>query len=202
MDEFPRKDDEKAELRARMVAERQLLHEHQRRRLDRQICAHLLRLLDDRDCVHLAAYIAFNGEPDLGPALEALHHAGRRIHLPVVNDNRMHFCRWTPTSEMRPNRFGIPEPVDGHECPPERLELVLMPLVAFSPGGTRLGMGAGYYDRTFGFCLDHPDSGPLLVGNAYSLQEVDSLPAQSWDVPLDAVITDRGLKVFGGRGEV
>ena len=196
MDDFPRKDDEKAELRARMVAERQRLHGHQRRRLDRQICAHLLRLLDDRDSLHLAGFVAFNGEPDLGPALEALHHAGRRIHLPVVNDDRMHFLRWTPTTEMRPNRFGIPEPVDGHECPPERLELVMMPLVAFSPGGTRLGMGAGYYDRSFEFCLDHPDSGPMLVGTAYSLQEVDSLPAQSWDVPLDAVITDRGLKVF------
>jgi 5-formyltetrahydrofolate cyclo-ligase len=196
MDSSAPTQDNKAELRARMVAERQRLHDHQRRRLDRQICAHLLRLLDDRDCVHLAAFVAFKGEPDLAPALEALHHAGRRIHLPVVNDRRMHFFRWTPTTRMRANRFGIPEPVDGQECPPQRLELVLMPLVAFSPSGTRLGMGAGFYDRTFDFCLTHPESGPMLVGAAYGLQEVDSLPAQSWDVPLDAVVTDRGVKVF------
>lgn len=189
-------DDRKAELRSRLVAERQRLHEHQRRRLDRQICAHLLRLLDERDCVHLAAFVAFRGEPDLAPALEALHHAGRRVHLPVVNDNRMHFIRWTPTTGMTANRFGIPEPTDGQECPPERLELVLMPLVAFSHSGTRLGMGAGFYDRTFEFCLHHPETGPMLVGAAYGLQEVDSLPAQSWDVPLDAVVTDRGVKVF------
>ncbi len=194
----PSGNDQKAQLRTRLVAERMRLHGHQRRQLDRQICAHLLRLLDQRDDLHLAAFVAFNGEPDLRPALEALHHAGRRIHLPVVNDNRMHFFRWTPNTEMRPNRFGIPEPVDGRECPPERLELVMMPLVAYSPRGTRLGMGAGYYDRTFEFCLEHPESGPMLVGAAYSLQEVDSLPAQSWDVPLEAVITDRGLKVFRG----
>jgi 5-formyltetrahydrofolate cyclo-ligase len=114
----------------------------------------------------------------------------------VVNGGQMHFRRWTPATAMQPNRFGIPEPVDGLDIPADRLELVLMPLVAYSATGTRLGMGAGYYDRAFAFALDHPDAGPLLVGAAYSLQEVNSLPAQSWDVPLDAVITDRGLRVF------
>ena len=196
MDHEAEKPDQKAELRARLVAERERLHEHQRRRLDRQICAHLLRFLDDRDCLNLAAFHAFRGEPDLMPALEALHHAGRRVYLPVVNENLMHFRRWTPASRMVENRFGIPEPVDGQEIAAGKLELVLMPLVAFSATGTRLGMGAGYYDRAFEFALQHPDSGPMLVGTAYSLQEINSLPAQSWDVPLDAVITDRGLRVF------
>lgn len=189
------KPDAKAELRSRLVAERERLHDHQRLQMNRQICVHLLRFLDDRDCLNLAAFHPFRGEPDLMPALEALHHAGRRVFLPIVaDDNQMHFHRWIPGARMKNNRYGIPEPVSGAECPPQRLELVLMPLVAFSATGTRLGMGAGYYDRAFGFCLDHP--GPFLAGAAYSLQEVNSLPAQSWDVPLDAVITDRGLKKF------
>ena len=188
--------DQKAQLRARLVSERERLHEHQRRRLDRRICTHLLRFLDERDCLNLAAFYPFRGEPDLLPALEALHHAGRRVFLPVVRDQHMHFRHWSPASRMETNRFGIPEPTMGVECPPERLELVMMPLVAFSASGTRLGMGAGFYDRTFSFALDQPESGPWLVGAAYSLQEIDTLPAQSWDVPMDAVITDRGLRVF------
>ncbi len=188
--------DVKASYRSRLLAERERLHDHQRVQLDRRICAHLLRFLDDRDCVDLAGFVAFRGEPDLLPALEALHHAGRRVHLPVVNDREMHFGRWTPGQAMKENRFGIPEPIDGRICPPDRLEIVLMPLVAYSATGTRLGMGAGFYDRAFSFCLEHPDAGPSLVGAAYSLQEVNSLPAQSWDVPLDAVITDRGLQMF------
>ncbi len=190
------KPDQKAELRARLVAERERLHDHQRRQLDRRICVHLLRFLDDRDCINLAGFHAFRGEPNLMPALEALHHAGRRVHLPVVNGRDMRFNRWTPGQTLQKNRFDIPEPVDGTTCPPDRLEVVVMPLVAYSATGTRLGMGAGFYDRTFSFCLDHPDSGPMLVGAAYSLQEINSLPAQSWDVPLDAVITDRGLRMF------
>ncbi|QOC23313.1 5-formyltetrahydrofolate cyclo-ligase [Wenzhouxiangella sp. AB-CW3] len=190
------KDERKSDLRARLVAERQRLTAARRQQLDDQICAHLQRLADRDEGENLAAYIAFNGEPDLMPALEALHHAGRRILLPVVNDQRMHFLRWTPDMAMRPNRFGIPEPVGGPECPPDRLHLVFMPLVAFSPIGTRLGMGAGFYDRTFGFRLDDPDAGPRLVGTAYALQEVDGLPADEWDVPLDAVVTDRGVRRF------
>lgn len=190
------KPDQKAELRARLLAERGHLHDHQRRRLDRQICVHLLRFLDERDCVNLAAFHPFRGEPDLMPALEALHHAGRRVFLPVVSEKLMRFCRWAPGCRMEANGFGIPEPVNGQEIAADKLELVVMPLVAFSATGTRLGMGAGYYDRAFEFALKHPDAGPLLLGAAYSLQEVNSLPAQSWDVPLDAVITDRGRRVF------
>ena len=191
------KPDRKSALRARLVAERERLHEHQRRRMDRQICAHLLRFLDERDCVNLAAFHAFRGEPDLMPALEALHQEGRRIFLPVVGRDRcMQFHRWSPGAATAKNQFGILEPVGTPSCPISRLDLVLMPLVAFSVAGARLGMGAGYYDRAFEFCLKAPDSGPMRVGAAYSLQEVDNLPVQTWDVPLDAVITDRGLKTF------
>ncbi len=191
------KPDLKDSLRVQMVADRERLPPARRRQLDRQICSHLLRYLEARDCIHVAAYVGFRGEPDLKPALEALHHAGRRIYLPVVEKREMRFLRWQPGAAMKNNRFGIPEPEAGPECPAERLDLVLMPLVAFSPTGTRLGMGAGFYDRRFAFRLEAPETGPLLVGTAYSLQEVDSLPAQRWDVPLDGVITDRGAREFG-----
>jgi 5-formyltetrahydrofolate cyclo-ligase len=189
--------EQKVALRDRLVARREALNEQQRRRMDRQICAHLLRFLDERDCLSMAAFHPFRGEPDLMPALEALHHAGRRIYLPVVGPERvMRFHRWRPGGPISENRFGIPEPIGTAQCPIASLEMVLMPLVAFSVAGARLGMGAGFYDRAFAFRLEAPDTGPLLVGAAYGLQEVDNLPVQSWDVPMDAVITDRGLKTF------
>lgn len=186
----------KIELRKRLVENRTALPAAQRRRADRQICVHLLRLLDDRDYLDIAAFMPFRGEPDLTPALSALSEAGRRIWMPVVDDETMRFRRWTPESATVGNRFGIPEPIEGAECAPRRLELVLAPLVAFSPNGTRLGMGAGFYDRTFGFSRQDPDAGPWLVGAAYALQRVDTLPAEPWDVPLGGVITERGLQVF------
>ena len=188
--------DRKVELRTRLLGTRAGLHRQQRLRADRQICSHLLRLLGDRDYVDVAAFMPFRGEPDLTPAMQALSEAGRRIWLPVVDGAAMTFRRWRPGVEMTPNRFGIPEPATGGECEPERLELVLTPLVAFSGNGTRLGMGAGFYDRTFAFARHNPSAGPWMVGAAYALQQVDSLPSEPWDVPLGGVITERGLQVF------
>lgn len=186
----------KSELRGRLLETRTALHPHQRRRADRQICSHLLRLLAERDLVDLAGFVAFRGEPDLMPAFEALAEAGRRIWLPVVDGKQMHFHRWQPGAALKPNRFGIPEPRDAPECDAQRLELVLTPLVAYAPDGTRLGMGAGFYDRSFAFTRQRPSAGPWMVGVAYALQQVDSLPSQPWDVPLDAVLTERGLWVI------
>ena len=181
-----------------MLDSRGDLHDAQRRRLDRQICAHLLRFLSDRDYIHLAGFVAHAGEPDLMPVMDVLHHAGRRIFLPVIGgDGRdMSFHRWRPEQEMKSNRFGIPEPPARDDCPVRQLEVVFTPLVAFSPTGTRLGMGKGFYDRAFDFLNDEPDSGPLLIGVAYSLQEVNSLPAENWDVPLAGIVTESGLRMF------
>lgn len=188
----------KSELRRRMLDSRGDLHDAQRRRLDRQICAHILRFLSDRDVIHIAGFVSHAGEPDLMQVLDVLHHAGRRIFLPVIDKaNAMSFHRWRPEQDMKPNRFGIPEPTArDDDCPPRQLEVVFTPLVAFSPTGTRLGMGLGFYDRAFNFLNEAPESGPLLVGVAYSLQEVNSLPAENWDVPLAGVVTESGLRMF------
>jgi 5-formyltetrahydrofolate cyclo-ligase len=189
-------DARKAALRQQLIETRTALHPHEKRRADRQLAGHLLRLLQERDCVDLAAFHPFRGEPDLRPALEVLVEAGRRIWLPVVTGADMRFRRWLPETPMETNRFGIPEPAEGPFREPERLEIVLTPLVAYSSGGMRLGMGAGYYDRAFAFLRSDPETGPWLVGTAYSLQQVDSLPTDPWDVPLAAVLTERGLQVF------
>lgn len=186
----------KASLRRQLIETRTALHPDAKRRADRQLARHLSRLLQDRDCVDLAAFHPFRGEPDLRPVLEVLVDAGRRIWLPVVSGADMRFRRWLPETPMEANRFGILEPTDGAFREPERLEIVLTPLVAYSVSGMRLGMGAGYYDRAFGFLRSGPETGPWLVGTAYSFQQVDSLPADPWDVPLAAVLTERGLQLF------
>lgn len=187
----------KTEIRSRLLESRAALDERERRILDRRICEHLIRFLNGHDSLDLAAYAPFRGEPDLMPALAEMHRAGRRIHLPVLRDRELEFRRWLPDAPMRENRYGIPEPVSGRACPPDRLALVFAPLVGFAPSGARLGMGAGYYDRTFAFCREpHRDHRPLLVGTAYGLQEVDDLPVQDWDVLLDAVITEEGVREF------
>ena len=187
----------KHNLRATLLDERMAVSPERRRLLDQQICARLIGFLSEQPGDRVSAFWPFRGEPGLVPALEVLHEAGRRVCLPVLAESGMQFRSWHPDAGLMANRFGILEPQQGALVEPAELDWVLMPLVAFSPNGIRLGMGSGYYDRTFAFCRQLPaGAGPVLVGVAYSLQEVDSLPAQSWDVPLDAVITEQGVSTF------
>ena len=74
---------------------------------------------------------------------------------------------------------------------PEDLHAVILPVLGFTADGLRLGMGGGYYDRSFAF-RQHTPVPPLLIGAAYANQELDVLDAQNWDVRLDAVATERG----------
>jgi len=186
----------KSAFRQQLLDHRQALHDRQRLPLDRRICVYLLRYLDDLDALNIAAFHPFRGEPDLLPAMVVLQQAARRIYLPVLSDPAIEFRRWQPGADLAKNRFGILEPHQGQVCPVESLDVVFMPLVGFSATGTRLGMGGGYYDRAFADFIDRPGSGPQRVGVAYGFQQLDSLPIEPWDVPLDAVITERGCQVF------
>jgi 5-formyltetrahydrofolate cyclo-ligase len=102
------------------------------------------------------------------------------------------FVGWRPGGELRRNRFGIGEP-RGPRLPWRRLDLVLLPLVAFDAGGGRLGMGGGFYDRTFAALRARRGQWqrPALVGLAHGFQRVAALPREAWDVPLAAVATER-----------
>ena len=184
----------KQALRVSLLDRRRSLPTASRAMLDRQLCVGVLDFFASRPGARVSAFWAFRGEPDLTPALEMLHSTDRQLYLPVLKNRQMTFRRWIPEARLEPNQFGIPEPLDGEPCAADRLDWVLMPLVAFSAAGARLGMGGGFYDRCFAFRLAAPPGcGPRLIGVAYGFQQVDSLPIQAWDVPMDAVITDRGL---------
>ncbi len=94
--------------------------------------------------------------------------------------------------ELSKGRFGIAEPLP--DWPIARPETLLVPLLAFDARGHRLGYGGGYYDRTIAALKAH---GPLrTIGIAYAGQEVLSLPHDPHDQPLDAVLTENGLRSF------
>ncbi len=78
------------------------------------------------------------------------------------------------------------------------MTLILLPLVAFDASGNRLGMGGGHYDRALQFRRRRSHwRGPLLVGLAFDVQQSEPLPIERWDVRLDAVITESGIRWFG-----
>src|SRR4249919_603755 len=119
--------------------------------------------------------------------------------LPVLDGDHLRFSPWRPGDALATNRYGIPEP-DVAASPAldaQAMSLVVLPLVGFDANGQRLGMGGGWYDRSFAFRNEHP-APPWLVGAAFATQQVDAIAAEAWDVALDAICTERETLLVNG----
>lgn len=111
---------------------------------------------------------------------------GMALALPwfAARDAPMQFRKWDGMDEtLEPSAFGFLQP--GISMPLAEPDLLIMPLVAFDAARNRLGQGAGHYDR---YCTEHPDA--RLIGLAWSVQQVDAVPVERHDVPLDAIVTE------------
>ncbi len=143
----------------------------------------------------IALYLANDGEVNTELAIQQAWKKGQRIYLPVLDPIRkgfLWFVEYKPNSIMRNNRFGIaePDPRYNRRISPRFLNVVGFPLVAFDQHGNRLGMGGGFYDRTFEFCNSpqHNATAPKLFGLAHRCQQVTALPTESWDIQLAGII--------------
>ena len=150
----------------------------------------------------IACYLAMDGEIDLTPTIEIAWAMGKEICVPVLNshtNNKLWFAKFDENDKLVPNKYGILEPVmtKRKRVNTHSIDFVLTPLVAFDDQGNRLGMGGGYYDRSFAF-LRHRQQWrkPRLMGVAYDFQRVDPLATQSWDVPLHSIATESSLVQF------
>ena len=187
----------RAQLRRSLRQQRQDLPAQQRLQASLAVAEQVLALPELDAAQHIAIYWAVRGELPLLHTVLALQRLNKAIYLPVIQpDNTLLFALWQPGQATPANAFGIPEPQpeDSTLIAPHMLDLVLVPLVAFDDAGGRLGSGAGYYDRSFAFLSEQArPAHPLLLGVGYAFQKLSSVQAQSWDIPLDAVVTDQGL---------
>lgn len=142
----------------------------------------------------VAVYKSFDGELPTAPVIEKLWQLGFNTVLPVLHPfskGHLLFLRYTPDTPMTFNKYGIQEPELNVQnvVPLSDIQVLLMPLVGFDQNGNRLGMGGGYYDRTL--AQWHSGYQPNLspIGLSYNEQQLESIPVESWDIPLLEVIT-------------
>lgn len=134
----------------------------------------------------VSGYIPVGSEADPRALLSIAYAAGCRTALPFVTSRAspMQFLRWSPGDPLHEGAFGLMQPrSDAQSCEPD---VILTPLVAFDCNLMRLGQGAGHYDRA----LSLLDSA-FVIGIAWSVQEAPLLPADPWDIPLNAVLTEK-----------
>lgn len=144
---------------------------------------------------HIALYLANDGEIDPKILLELAVIMGKECYLPALTEHgKLNFLLFRPGDSLTPNHLGINEPnTNSKQYPANQLDLVLMPLVGFDRLGRRLGMGGGFYDKTFAKLTSNASQKPTLIGLAHSCQEVERLQPEPWDIPLDIIVTDKEL---------
>ena len=142
----------------------------------------------------IGGYWPLTGELDIRPLMNACHAQGHALALPCTprKGKPLTFRAWTPSDDLKAGPFGTREPY------PKQVEvtpnLVLVPLLAFTQHGERLGYGGGFYDRTLAKLRETTEV--FACGIAYAAQEAASLPVDEFDYPLDGILTDRYFKRF------
>lgn len=185
------------QVRREIRARRRQLSPQEQSSHSQSVCQRLLGWMPFLRARSIAIYFSADGELDLSPVAESAWSMGKEVYLPVLHPfagNRLWFGRWRFKDVLVPNRYNILEPDPRRSAPQHglQLDMVLMPLVAFDHRCRRLGMGGGFYDRTFAFrSRNRYWRRPLLIGIAHDLQRVSKLQNNEWDVPLDAVVTEQ-----------
>ena len=134
----------------------------------------------------IAGYAAVRGEADPFPLMAALANQGHPLCLPQTRGDTLVFRAWKPGDPLVIGRFNIPEPDD--KARERRPDLVLVPVLAFDRHGYRLGYGGGFYDR---YLSEHRAKRTIrAIGIAFAGQQVEELPREATDEPLDAVVTE------------
>jgi len=155
-----------------------------RRRIDRSLELSFPGLASCR----LAFCWPIKGEYDARHLARTLRERGALTALPVVKarNTPLVFREWHPGVELGVGALDIPYPIDSPEIVPQA---VLLPMIGWDAQGYRLGYGAGFFDRT----LANLSKRPVVIGVTYELAKLDTIHPQSWDIPMDFVVTERGV---------
>ena len=172
------------------TALRQLIREKKRAMTQQQILLRSERLAElfiatqaYQEARTIYGYLPYNQEVRTVPILERAIQDGKRVAVPKVYGDTMRFIYLEDFSKVEKSSFGIPEPVADAPVAEDETALVLMPGIAFTQKGDRMGYGGGFYDRFLAEEPNHP-----TVALCYDFQILDSLPTEEYDIPVDMVL--------------
>lgn len=184
-------------IRNAIRTQRKNLSSDQVQSISQKISEKIIQLPEFLQSQHIAYYIS--NENEIDPA-EIIHHAkklNKSFYLPIISEkNKLNFYLTNTNTQFIKNKFNIDEPIIKNQEPvlPEDLNLILVPLVAFDQHCNRLGRGMGFYDSYLQFTKNVPQNKrPTLIGLAYEFQKVEKLNPESWDVPMDFVVTEKNI---------
>ena len=172
------------------TALRRMIREQKRAMTEEEILQRSSRLLEKfvateayQNARTIYGYLPYNQEVRTVPILERALQDGKQVAVPKVYGDTMRFICMTDLSKTEKSEMGIPEPVADEPVAEDKTALVLMPGLAFTQKGDRMGYGGGFYDRFLAQEPNHP-----TVALCYDFQILPSLPTEEYDIPVDTVL--------------
>ena len=180
----------KENIRTKKRYERSLLSDAHIARLSDNFLTQWMKFSKELSYQSIALYYPFDNEASTLEIINYLHSKNKEVLLPVIENNSktLFFAKNGIQSELIKNNFGIFEPKNKEFVDIEEIDIALIPCVAFNDKLFRLGMGGGFYDRTFS-----KKSSTILIGMAYSFQYENESFQEKHDIKMDYVITQKGV---------
>tara|TARA_B100000902_G_scaffold74411_1_gene79371 strand:- start:327 stop:932 length:606 start_codon:yes stop_codon:yes gene_type:complete len=144
-----------------------------------------------KDANNIGCYLSTEYEVSTDIIISSAHKTNKNLYVPKIKQGHaMDFVKMTLNSNMVKNRYGIHEPLYEDIIDANKLDIVLVPIVAFDEKKNRIGMGGGFYDRKFKYIKNTKKKYPLLIGVAFECQKVKKIKPENWDVKLSAIVTE------------
>ena len=161
----------------------------------KMISRHLMDLVKKEETVMV--FTSKEKEVNTKPLIFSLFEQKNPVVVPIIvrEDVSLRLSYLRDFSALVPSTFGVPEPI-GSEIPAaaEDIGTIILPMLGFDRRGGRIGYGAGYYDRFLS-----KNRNMRKIGVAFACQEMDNLPVDENDIPMDHIVTENGIVYSAGR---
>lgn len=190
----------KPEIREKLQQRRKQLNSASMLHAAHSVAAQIVQQTSFLNSQHIACYLTDDHELDTLPLMQCATTLHKNLYIPILDsenlkytESQLAFVPYKMSDPLVKNRYGINEPAHiANARSAEELDMIILPIIAFDPKGNRLGRGAGHYDRTLQFIknLSAHAKKPHLIGLAYEFQKIAAIEPDSWDIPLDLIITE------------
>lgn len=144
-----------------------------------------------KDANNIGCYLSTEYEVSTDIIINSVHKKNKNLYVPKIKQGHaMDFVKMTLNSKMVKNKYGIHEPFSEDIIDANKLDIAVVPIVAFDEKKNRIGMGGGFYDRKFKYIKNTQKKYPLLIGVAFECQKVEKIKPECWDVKLSAIVTE------------
>ena len=174
---------DKKELRRQIREQKRAMSEEQINAASERLGALFLNCRQYKEAKTIYGYLPYNQEVRTVPMLEQAMKDGKRVAVPKCYGDEMRFIYMDDLSKVGKGYANIPEPIADAPVADDPTALVLMPGLAFTEDGKRMGYGGGFYDKFLASEPHHP-----TVALCYDFQMVDNIPTEDYDIPVDCVL--------------